>query len=368
MRRKDFIKGIAAVGLITAGVSSCQSEQRDEAQTQQVDKKYKWKMVTTWPPNFPILGEGCTLLSNWVNKMSQGQLTIHVYGGGELVPALETFEAVSIGGVELGSAASYYWAGKIPAAQFFAAVPFGLNAQQMNTWLDAGGGLELWKELYAPYNLIPFNAGNTGLQMGGWYNREINSIDDFQGLKMRIPGLGGKVLNKIGGSPLLSPGSEIYTNLERGVIDATEWLGPFHDSLMGFPDIAKYYYYPGWHECGTTLELIANKKKFEALPEHLQSILTTAIARLKSWVLNQFEVRNAEILERLKSENNVEIRQFPNDVLTALKSKTEETLNELAQDNTDTKRVYESFKKFKKKSNDWSSISESAYYSLLQDK
>jgi TRAP-type mannitol/chloroaromatic compound transport system substrate-binding protein len=365
MKRKEFITGLAIAGLASTGIVSCVDQSAVKVGKADEDKEFKWKMVTTWPPNFPIVGEGCKLLAEWVAQMSRGQMTIHVYGGGELVPALETFEAVSIGGVELGSSASYYWAGKIPAAQFFAAVPFGFNAQQMNTWLDAGGGLELWRELYAPFNLIPFNAGNTGVQMGGWYNREINTIDDFQGLKMRMPGLGGKVLNKIGGSPILSPGSEIYTNLERGVIDATEWLGPFHDSLMGFPDIAKYYYYPGWHECGTTLELIANKDKFESLPTHLQVILTSAIARLKSWILDQFEAKNAEALTRIRQNKSIEIRPFSDDVITTLRSKTIETLEELALNDPATNQVYQSFKSFSAKISDWATISEAAYYAQL---
>ncbi len=368
MKRKEFIKGLAAAGILATGISSCKQEEvSDEDVKIRRDKKYKWKMVTTWPPNFPIMGEGCSLLADWVSEMSAGQMTIHVYGGGELVPALETFEAVSIGGVEMGSCASYYWAGKVPAAQFFAAVPFGFNAQQMNSWLDAGGGMELWRELYESFNLIPFNAGNTGLQMGGWYNREINTIADFAGLKMRIPGLGGKVLNKIGGSPMLSPGSEIYTNLERGVIDATEWLGPFHDSLMGFDEIAKYYYYPGWHECGTSLEMIINKDKYESLPDHLQAILTTAIARLKSWTLDHFEAKNAKYLQKIIKENKVEIRRFPNDVLRLLKTKTKETLEELAAADEQTQRVYQSFKDYSKKMNAWAELSEASYYRHLKN-
>lgn len=365
MKRKKFIKNLTLASLATTGLISCAGEKPTYKKSVDSAKEYKWKMVTTWPPNFPILGEGCSLLADWVNQMSRGQLTIHVYGGGELVPPLETFEAVSIGGVELGSSASYYWAGKIPAAQFFAAVPFGFNAQQMNAWLDAGGGLELWREIYAPFNLIPFNAGNTGLQMGGWYNREINSIEDFQGLKMRIPGLGGKVLNKIGGSPILSPGSEIYTNLERGVIDATEWLGPFHDNMMGFPEIAKYYYYPGWHECGTTLELIANKDKFESLPDHLQVILSTAIARLKSYILDQFEAKNAEALAQIRENKGFSIRPFPNEVLQALRVKTRETLDELAANDKVFDQVYRSFLAYSNKLSDWAKISESAYYAQL---
>ena len=364
MRRTDFIKGIGVAGLVAAGLSSCQQSHTQDEVDRSADRSYKWKMVTTWPPNFPILGEGLTQFATWIEEMSRGQFTIHIYGGGELVPALETFEAVSIGGIELGSSASYYWAGKIPAAQFFAAVPFGFNAQQMNTWLSAGGGMDLWNDLYAPYNLIPFNAGNTGLQMGGWYNKEINSIADFQGLKMRMPGLGGKVLKKVGGSPILSPGSEIYTNLERGVIDATEWLGPYHDSLMGFPDIAKYYYYPGWHECGTTLEMIANKKKFEALPPHLKSIFNTAVARLRSWVLDEFEYRNAEALALIRKAGKVDIRAFPDDVIKELKIKTKETLDELAANNKETDRVYQSFLAHAVKSKNWSELSEASYYKM----
>ncbi len=364
MKRKDFVKGLAGMGIMATGISGCNSDTSQFDGQGLRDNKYKWKMVTTWPPNFPILGESCQLLAQWVEEMSAGQLTIHVYGGGELVPPLEAFEAVSIGGIELASSASYYWAGKIPAAQFFAAVPFGFNAQQMNTWLDVGGGMELWRELYAPYNLIPFNGGNTGLQMGGWYNRQINSLDDFNGLKMRIPGLGGKVLSKVGGSPILSPGSEIYTNLERGVIDATEWLGPYHDYLMGFPDIAKYYYYPGWHECGTTLEIIINKKKFESLPHHLRAILTSAISRVKSHMLAQFELKNSEYLAKIKSEKKVELKAFSTEILRKLKQTTTTTLEELAQKDNDTAKVYQSFKNFSQHQAEWSKASEAAYYSM----
>lgn len=366
MKRKDFIKGSIGLGAGLVGLAGCSTEHQDGETKIKDDRTYQWKMVTTWPPNFPILGDGCQLLADWISEMSQGQMTIHVYGGGELVPPLETFEAVSIGGIEMGSSASYYWAGKIPAAQFFAAVPFGFNAQQMNTWLDAGGGLELWRSLYAPFNLIPFNGGNSGLQMGGWYNKEINSIADFQGLKMRIPGLGGKVLQRVGGTPILSPGSEIYTNLERGVIDATEWLGPYHDALMGFPEIAKYYYYPGWHEAGSTLELIINKNKFEKLPRHLQAIIESAIARLKNWVLEQFEHRNAEALVDISKNGKVKIRPLPDDVIDRLKKETNAALQELAEKDEAFEAVYKAFTSYKEKIKNWSTLSETSFYNKLQ--
>jgi len=236
MRRSTFFKSLAAgtIGLpLALRLLGGKLEARGERQTVS-GEQFRWKMVTTWPPGFPILGEGCELLADLCRKMSGGRLDISVYGGGELVPALEAFDAVRNGAAEVGSGAAYYWAGKAPAAQFFAGYPFGLNAQQMNAWLLSGGGMELWRELYAGYNLVPFTGGNTGVQMGGWYNRKINSITDFKGLKMRMPGLGGRVLERLGGTPVLLPGGELYTGLERGIIDAAEWVGPYHDAFMGF--------------------------------------------------------------------------------------------------------------------------------------
>ena len=206
LSRKDFFKGIA-IGTISLPfvIRSCGNEnlaQKSAAGPNIItNKKYKWKLVTTWPPNFPVLGESANLLAEYVGQMSGGRMEITVYGGGELVPALEAFDAVRSGAAEMGSGAGYYWAGKAPAAQFFASVPFGMNAQQLNAWILTGGGMELWKELYANFGLVPFVGGNTGVQMGGWFNREINSKADFKGLKMRIPGLGGKVLEKAGERP-----------------------------------------------------------------------------------------------------------------------------------------------------------------------
>ncbi|MEL6275686.1 MAG: TRAP transporter substrate-binding protein, partial [Bacteroidota bacterium] len=261
--RKKFLRGLAAgtIGLPIALrllLGEGKAQYNDELLANS-GQRYEWKMVTTWPPGFPILGEGCNLLADLVRVMSGGRLNIEVYGGGELVPALGAFDAVQQGAAQLGSGSPYYWAGKIPAAQFFSGYPFGLNAQQMNAWLIAGGGLELWQELYAEFGMVPFVGGNTGVQMGGWYNREINTVADFQGLKMRMPGLGGRVLEALGGTPVLLAGGEIYTGLERGVIDATEWVGPYHDYIMGFHEITKYYYYPGWHEPGTAFEFFANQ-------------------------------------------------------------------------------------------------------------
>ncbi|MDC0254127.1 TRAP transporter substrate-binding protein DctP [Bacteriovoracales bacterium] len=328
-------------------------------------KSYKWKMVTTWPPHFPVLGEGADKLAKWVDQMSNGRLKITVFGGGELVPPLGVFDAVSSGTVEMGHGASYYWAGKVPAAQFFASVPFGFNAQSMNAWLYSGGALKLWEEIYKPFNLKPFPAGNTGVQMGGWFNKEINSLDDLKGLKMRMPGLGGKVLAKAGGNPILVAGGEIYTNLDRGVIDATEWVGPFHDLKMGFYKAAKYYYYPGWHEPGTTLELMINTKAWASLPPDLQAIIESATYRANMWMISEFEAKNNANLQTLINDHNVQLRKFPDSVLDGLKKISIEVLEEMASKDSTSKKVYESFKKFKKNISAWNEMSESPYQNVI---
>ncbi|MEM0992776.1 MAG: TRAP transporter substrate-binding protein [Bacteroidota bacterium] len=368
--RKNFVKGVA-LGTIAAPFAIRMLSGESVAQEQSTgslisDKQYKWKMVTTWPPNFPILGEACDLFGDLLRKMSSGRLDITVYGGGELVPPLECFDTVRSGAAEMGSGAAYYWAGKVPAAQFFATVPFGMNAQQMNAWLISGGGLQLWRDLYADFNLIPFVFGNTGVQMGGWFNRAIDTIADFKGLKMRMPGLGGKVLARAGGTPVLLAGSEIYTGLERGVIDATEWIGPFHDYKMGFHQIAKYYYTPGWHEPGTVLELIVNKAAYEALPDDLQAMISVAAKAVNNWVLLELESKNAEYLARLIAENEVEIRRFPSEILAQLRTYTQEILAEFTAKDTYAKKVYDSFLAYRKKAVMWSALTEKVFYNDIQ--
>jgi len=298
--------------------------------------------------------------------MSDGRMEIKVFGGGELVPALEVFDTVRGGAAEIGSGSAYYWAGKIPAAQFFSTVPFGMNAQQVNAWVLSGGGLELWEDLYANYGLIPLPGGNTGVQMGGWFNRQINSIADFKGLKMRIPGLGGKVLEKAGGAPVLLAGGEIYTGLERGILDATEWIGPYHDYKMGFYQIAKYYYAPGWHEPGTITEIFFSKEKFEALPKDLQIILRTAALRLNQWMLCEFEAKNNLYLDKIIREKNVEIRQFPKDVLAQLRVFTNEIIEELVSSNKEARKIYASYNGFRKRASEWAKLTEKIYYDSIE--
>jgi TRAP-type mannitol/chloroaromatic compound transport system substrate-binding protein len=369
VNRKTFFKLLAAGTIsIPFVVRSCGSQQM--AQTSGSagiisSTKYQWRMVTTWPPNFPVLGEGCNLFAKWVNEMSAGRIEIKVYGGGELVPSLETFDAVKSGAVELGSGAAYYWVGKAPAATFFTAVPFGMNAQQVNSWIVAGDGMKLWEELYSDFGLIPLPGGNTGVQAGGWFNREINSMKDLKGLKMRIPGIGGRVLEKAGGTPILLSGGDIYTGLERGVIDATEWIGPYHDYIMGYHQIAKYYYTPGWHEPGSELEIIINKDKFNSLPADLQAIIRTAAYRMNHWVLMQFEANNSEYLNKLINNEAVDVRQFPDEVISQLKVLTKEVIEELIEKDSFAKRVYENYVAFKTKQALWANSSERIYYNAL---
>ncbi|MGC8768937.1 TRAP transporter substrate-binding protein [Calditerrivibrio sp.] len=356
--RRQFLKtagaATAAGAAMTIGAPAIHASQ-----------KYLWKMVTTWPPNFPVMGEGAVMVAKWIETMSEGRLKIQVYGAGELVPALEAFNAVSSGTVEMGHGASYYWAGKSQAAQFFAAVPFGLNAQGMNAWLYAGGGQQLWDEVYAAFNLKPFAAGNTGVQMGGWFRKEIKSVADIKGLKMRIPGLGGKVITKLGGSSINVAGGEIYSNLERGVIDATEWVGPYHDYLMGFYKVAKFYYYPGWHEPGTVLESFVNKKAYDALPKDLQEIITTAMYRSNAWMLATFESKNNEYLYKLTHEHKVNLKPFPKDVMESFRKASVEVISEITSKDPISKKVFDHFTAFSKKVDAWAKISEIPYYTSI---
>jgi len=364
---------LLSMAFITACIPEYDNEEQDAAKQQAAEietakkspQNFKWKMVTTWAPNFPIFQEGVVQFAKDVEIMSGGRLKIQVFGGGELVPPLQTFEAVSQGTVEMGHGAAYYWAGKVPAAQFMSSVPFGMTAKGMNAWLYEGGGLALWRELYEPFNVVPFPAGNTNVQMGGWFNKKIESVNDLKGLKMRIPGLGGKVLAKAGGTPVLLAGGEIYTALERGTIDATEWVGPFHDERLGLYRAAKYYYYPGWHEPGTTLELLINKQAWASLPEDLQKIVTVSARALNQLMYSQFEALNLEALHKLK-EKNVEVLPFPDDALQKLKALTEETLREEAEKDDDFKRVYDAYSKFKADNDAWNLISDKAYNKLFE--
>jgi TRAP-type mannitol/chloroaromatic compound transport system substrate-binding protein len=331
------------------------------AASQQEPQVFKWRLVTTWPKNLPGLGVAPENLARRVATMSNNRLQIKVYGANEIVPAMEVFEAVSSGAAQMGHGAAYYWKGKVPVAQFFTAVPFGLTAQEMNGWLHYGGGMELWRELYEPFNLIPIAAGNTGVQMAGWFNKEINSLADIKGMKMRIPGLGGEGFERAGGTAVTLPGGEIFTRLQTGVIDATEWVGPYNDLAFGLYQVAKYYYYPGWQEPGPTLEAIVNKKAFEKLPKDLQEILTVASQAINQDMLDEFTARNNAALRELVDKHHVELRELPADVLHELRIISDQLVSEIAGDDPLAQRIYQSYLEFKENVVSYHEITERAY-------
>ena len=350
--------------LLSLILASCGGKDADPATAGTVDiqKTYKWKLVTTWPKNYPGLGTAPENFAKKVEAMSGGRIQIKVFAAGQLVPAFEVFDAVSQGTAEVGHGAAYYWTGKSKATGFFTSVPFGLNAQEMNGWLHYGGGLELWRELYSPFNLIPFAGGSTGVQMAGWFNREINSMEDIKGLKMRIPGLGGDVITRAGGVSVTMPGGELYTSMQTGVIDATEWVGPYNDLAFGFHQVAKYYYYPGWHEPGPVLELIVNKDAYATLPEDLQAIVEGAARAVNQDMLDEYTARNNSALVELVETHGVDVRKLPDDVIAELRRLSAEVLEELGQDSEISGRIAESVKAFKKQAMAYHAISEEAYY------
>jgi len=358
MKRREFIKKSSAGGLLAGGVTTGLIS---AAPAVHAGTKIKWKMVTTWPKNFPGLGTGANNLARLITEMSGGRLRVKVYGAKELVPAFEVFDAVSRGTAQMGHGAAYYWKGKAPAGQFFAAVPFGMNAQEMNAWLYYGGGEKLWRDLYQRFNVIPAAAGNTGVQMGGWFNREINSVADLKGLKMRIPGLGAEVLKRAGGTPVSLPGGEIYTSLQSGAIDATEWVGPYNDLAFGLYKAAKYYYYPGWHEPGSVLEALVNKKAYEELPKDLQSIVMNACKIVNTDMLAEYTARNNAALHTLISKHKVKLRPFPDDVLKKLAQLSDEVVKEVAAKDKHAQKTYRSFMAFREQVMAWHKVSEQAF-------
>ncbi len=361
-----FLKNLSLILICTFTLSGC-GDSEDRASSEKTDsvfekKVYKWKMVTTWPKNLPGLGFAAENFSKLVGKMSGGRLLIKVFGAGQLVPALEVFDAVSQGTAQIGHGSAYYWKGKIQTAALFTTVPFGLNAQEMNSWLHYGGGIELWRELYEPFNLVPLAAGNTGVQMAGWFNREINSIEDLKGLKMRIPGIGGEVISKLGVETVNIPGGELFTAMQTGVIDATEWVGPYNDLALGFHQVAKYYYYPGWQEPGPTLELIINKQLYDGLPQDLQAIIEVAARAINQDMLDEYTARNQKALDLLVNTHGVQLKKLPDPVLSKLKNITQKVLKEMVAKDPVFKKVYESQEAFKEQIKKYHKISEQSYY------
>ncbi len=357
--RRSFLQ---SAPLVAAGtLAACGQAEQQAAPAVQSQQRFKWKMVTTWPKDFPALGTGANNLAHSIEALSDGRLHVKVYGAGELVPASGVFDAVSGGTAEMGHGAAYYWKGKHEATQFFSAVPFGLNAAEINGWLRYGGGQSLWDELYADFNLRAFPVGNTGVQMGGWFNREINTLSDFSGLVMRMPGLGGEVLRRLEVTVKALPGGEIFQALKTGAIDATEWVGPYNDLAFGLHQAAQYYYWPGWHEPGTALECMVNKQALEALPADLQAVVEYACQAANDDMSSEFTARNSQALKTLVDEHGVQLRRFSDELLAQIGKVSAEVVAEIAGQDPFSSRVYDSFDAFRKNSIAYTRISEEAY-------
>ena len=366
MKRRNFVGAVGAGSVAALAGCSAQETACETTTQQSTTKTIKWNMVTTWPKNFQGLGEGAEQVANFINEMSGGRLEVKVFGAGEIVPFAEVFDAVGSGVSQMGHGAAYYWRGKMPVAPFFSTVPFGLTATEITSWLLHGGGYELWRELYEPFGVIPFLGGNTGVQMAGWFNKEINSLDDLQGLRMRIPGLGGEVLKRAGGIPILKGGGEVFTALETGNIDAAEFVGPYNDLAMGLYKAAKYYYYPGWHEPGPTLETIVNKDAYNELPDDLKAIVKNACHAANQDMLSNYTAKNNASLRVLVEEHNVELRRLPDDVLEKLKEMATIVIEESVADDPLGQRILASFNDFKDQVRNWHEISEYAYPNILK--
>ena len=359
--RETMMKKILTFVLLIGLISSCSGEQESSNSADAEYKTYKWRLVTSWPKNYPGLGMAPEKIANLVEEMSNGQMQITVYGAGEQVPAFGVFDAVSSGSHQMGHSGGYFWKGKVPAAQFFTSVPFGLTADEINAWVNRGGGLELWREIYEPFNIYPIPAGNTGTQMFGWFNKEINSLEDVKGLKMRIPGIGGEVLKEAGGIPVTLPGGELFTALQTGVIDATEWVGPYNDLTFGFHQAAKYYYYPGWHEPGPMLELLINMDAWNSLPKHLQVIIEIATKAVNQDTLDEYLARNNQALTELIEVHGVELRKLPDDVIEEFRAISNEILRDLAKEDEIIGKVYDSYIEFKNNVAEYHKISEDSF-------
>ena len=369
MNRRDFLTTTSAATAALA-LSGCNESNRQaidyskhpvpKGETQKKvnvnrNKKTIIKLATSWPAHFPIMGTGVEEFAKRVKDVSGGSLEIKLYPKNVLVPALAVFDACSSGQIDAFHSGPYYWKGKNSAFSLYSGIPFGFTAEEINSWMLYGGGMELWREQYAKYNLHPFMGGNTNIQMGGWFRKPIRSIEDMQGLKMRIPGLGGEVFAKMGVNPILLPAGEIYTSLERGVIDATEWVGPALDIKMGFYKVAPYYY-SGWHEPGSILELTFNKHSWSKLGFEHQSIIEVCASEMNSNMTSNFHAQNIHALQKLQ-KLDVTLLQYPKDVIEAGKIALKEVIGELSSENRDFESVYASIESHLKLSKEWSDTS-----------
>jgi len=330
------------------------------------DKVYKFKLAHTWPTKFPIFGDAIHAMANTAKKMSNGRIQIKIDSKNKHKAPLGIFDMVKAGQYDMGHSGSYYWKGKVPNTLFFTSMPLGMTAVEQYAWFYHGGGMELMDKVYAPHNLLSFPGGNTGNQMGGWFQKEIKSIADLKGLKMRIPGFAGEVMAKVGAKPTNIPAGELYTALEKGTIDALEWVGPSLDLRMGFHKIAPYYY-TGWHEPGSELQFLFNKKKWEGLPEDIKEILRVSMrnAAYDMYVHSYHESANNWVSMK-KDYPKIQVKSFPTEVLQALKDANDELIAERAKSDPLAKEIIESQAAYLKKARAWTKISDQSYYETME--
>ena len=354
MKRREFIKkagaGAIAAGALIAGAPAVHAQ-----------KTVEITLVTTWPRDFPGLGTGAQRFAKRLSDMTNGRMKVNYYAAGERVKAFDSFDEVASGNAQMYHAADYYWKGKHPGWAYFTAVPFGLTYTELNAWIRFGGGQELWDELGAGFGIKGIMCGNTGSQMGGWFRKEINSPDDLKGLKMRIPGLGGDVMSKLGASTVSIPGGQIYENLIAGSIDATEWVGPWNDGFMKFYEAAKYYYFPGMHEPGSMLAVGMNKKWWDGLSKSDQMTIEAAASMENDVMMAEFNAKNGESLAKLVNEQGVKLREFNDDVYDAFGEAAAAVFEETSKHSKLAARIHESFVNARKEVGSWMKISDQAY-------
>lgn len=344
MRRRELLK-IGGSGALALGAGKAAAKAQDS-------QVFNWKMVMVWPKNYPGLATVMQWFADQVKQQSGGRLNITLYGAGELVPAFEVFNAVADGSAEMGHGPAYYWKGKMPAAEIFTAVPFGMTPMELDAWFYEGGGIELLNELFLPHGVRAFPGGNCDYQMGGWFNKEINSVADLQGLKIRILGIAAEVYKRAGATPVSMPGSEIFTSMQKGVVEAADWVGPWHDQAFGLQKCAKYYY-NSWHEPGAAAELLVNEKAFQSLPEDLQQLVALTIRAASLKMLIECRYNDGHALNKLV-EGGTELRFFPDEVLRVFRKYTDEYMQEYAARDAFSKKCYDSYYGFLQEQRRWS--------------
>lgn len=352
MERRDFLKKAGAGTAVAAGTLAAPAI---------VKARTEIAMVTTWPRDFPGLGTGAQRFAQSLSELSDGRLNVTYYASGERVKPFDSFDEVASGNAQMYHAADYYWKGKHPGWAYFTAVPFGFVYSEINAWINWGGGQELWDELAGEFGLKCLTCGNTGVQMGGWFRKEINSADDLKGLKMRIPGLGGDVMAKLGASPVSLPGSQIYENLMSGAIDATEWVGPWNDSYMKFYEAAKYYYFPGMHEPASMLAVGMNKSWWDGLSNTDQALIKAAAHQENDRMMSEYNAKNGAALDKLISEQGIQVREFNDDVYDAFGEAAEEVFEEVRAHSELANRIHESFVATRKDVGRWMNLSDQPY-------